>query len=253
MKKGFSIVITSTSSGNSKSFFLSRKIFIFVISFVSVVAIVFVVSLVNYSRIYYQALETVILKRRNLEIEREFAKLQEIKENLKIAEMNNRKIKVLLGAEKTPEEVQPEINEVTTEYSKSLRTPQKKEENIPYLLPTIGHISRTYTAQHTGVDIAAPRFTPVVAAASGEVIATGWDGVYGNYVLIEHDVNYSTFYGHLYSVTVEPQVKLISGAIIGTVGSTGKSTSPHLHYEVRFQSVAVDPLGYLPFVLNIKE
>lgn len=253
MKKGFSIVITSTGSGNSRSFFLSRRIFIIVSSIVSVLVIVLVISLINYSRIYYQALETVILKRRNLEIEREFAKLQEIKENLKIAETNNKRIKVLLGAEKTPEEVKPEINEVTTEYSKSLGIPQKKEENIPYLLPTIGHISRLYSVQHKGVDIAAPRFTPIVVAASGEVIATGWDGIYGNYVLVKHDVNYSTFYGHLYSVTVEPQSKIISGAIIGTVGSTGKSTSPHLHYEVRFQNIAVDPLGYLPFVMNIKE
>ncbi|MBN2620228.1 M23 family metallopeptidase [candidate division WOR-3 bacterium] len=253
MKKGFSIVVTSTHSGKSRYFFISRYIYRIILIIIAIVVVVGVFSVVNYSRIYYQALETVILKRRNLEIEREFAKIQEIKENLKNVERNHQKIKAMLGVEQTPGEVEPVINEVDHEYSEHIASASNKEENIPSILPTIGEISRSFTEQHRGIDIAAPRFSPVVAAASGIVQEAGWDSIYGNYVIIEHNIHYSTFYGHLNSIAVQQNTKVTGGEILGTIGSTGRSTSPHLHYEVRFAQKAVDPSGYLPFVLNLQE
>lgn len=253
MRKGYTIVATSTDSGNSRYFFISKKWFKIILLLIILVLVAVGIIVVNYSRVYYQALETAILKRRNAEIEREFAKLQEIKRNLEIAEMNNQKIKVMLGIEKTPTAVEPVINEVNPDYSNKIEIMTKKEKNIPSLLPTMGQISRSFGPEHKGLDIAAPRFSPVVAAASGVITTTGWDAIYGNYVIIEHNINYSTFYGHLNSVNVKKDDKVTSGEIIGTIGSTGKSTSPHLHYEVRFQQKPVDPVGYLPFLLNLKE
>lgn len=253
MKKGFSIVVTSTHSGKSNYFFISRRVFRILLIALSIVVIAVVFSVVSYSRIYYQALETVILKRRNVEIEREFAKIQEIKENLKNVESDHQKIKAMLGVEQTPEEVEPVINEVDHEYSEHIASASNKEENIPSILPTIGEISRNFSEYHHGIDIAAPRFSPVVAAASGIVQEAGWDSIYGNYVIIEHNIHYSTFYGHLNSVAAQENTKVKGGEIVGTVGSTGRSTSPHLHYEVRFAQKAVDPSGYLPFVLNLRE
>jgi murein DD-endopeptidase MepM/ murein hydrolase activator NlpD len=253
MKKGFSIVITSTHSGRSRYFFISRRIFKIFLVCSAVIAITLSVAVINYSRIYYQALETVILKRRNIEIEREFAKIQEIKENLQNVERSQQKIRAMLGVEQTPDEVVPVINEVDHEYSERIASGTKEEENIPSILPTIGEISRNFGDHHHGIDIAAPRFSPVVAAASGIVYEVGWDSIYGNYVVIEHNIHYTTFYGHLNSIAVQQNTKVNSGEIIGTVGSTGRSTSPHLHYEVRFAKKAVDPSGYLPFVLHFRE
>jgi murein DD-endopeptidase MepM/ murein hydrolase activator NlpD len=118
------------------------------------------------------------------------------------------------------------------------------------VLPAQGQISRTFSNEHRGVDIAAPRFSPVIAAASGVVQETGWDSIFGNYVVINHDINYSTFYGHLQTITVNENAHVACGEVIGTVGSTGRSTSPHLHYEIRFQNKAVEPLGYMPFLVQ---
>ncbi len=253
MKNGYSVVITTTDSGVTKYFFISKKWLKIILSLLILVLIVIVLLAINYSRIYYQALETAILKHRNAEIEREFAKLQEIQRNLEIAEINNKKLRVMLGIEKTPSTVEPVISEVNPRYSEKINVRVNKKENIPSLLPTMGQISRTFSPDHQGIDIAAPRFSPVVAAASGIVSATGWDSIYGNYVIIEHNVDYSTFYGHLHSIDIKREIKVKSGQVIGTVGSTGKSTSPHLHYEVRFQHKSVEPLGYLPLLLNYKE
>jgi murein DD-endopeptidase MepM/ murein hydrolase activator NlpD len=245
MKKGYSVVVTATDAGRSRYYFISKKWLKIIISIFILVVVVVVVGVVSYSSVYYRALETAILKQRNTEIEKEFAKLQEIKRNLEIAEVNNRKIRVMLGIAKTPDAVEPVINEVA-DYSENIDIMTKNEENIPSLLPTIGHISRSFGPAHQGLDIAAARFSPVIAAASGVITAAGWDSIFGNYVIIEHNINYSTFYGHLYSIGVKKNDQVSSGQVIGTVGSTGRSTSPHLHYEVRFKNKPVDPVAYLP-------
>jgi murein DD-endopeptidase MepM/ murein hydrolase activator NlpD len=253
MEKGYSIVVTSTDSSVSKYVFISKKWFKIILAIILLVAIIVVIAVANYSRVSYQALEAVLLKRRSAEIEREFEKLQEIKRNLEIAEMNNRKLRIMLGIEKNPTEVEPVINETSSGYSERINMMVNDHENVPSLLPAMGRISRRFTSGHKGIDFAAPRFSPVVAAASGVIRATGWDAIYGNYVIIDHTVNYATFYGHLNSINVKKDNKVNCGAVIGTVGSTGKSTSPHLHYEVRFRQESVDPTGYLPLVLNLKE
>lgn len=99
---------------------------------------------------------------------------------------------------------------------------------------------------HTGVDIDAPYGTPIKAVQSGYIIYADWLGGYGNTVIIQHDEKYSTLYGHMrsYDVKVDQYVK--QGDIIGKVGSTGWSTSPHLHFEVRINGDPIDPLNFLP-------
>ncbi len=191
-----------------------------------------------------------MLRKRNAQLENEFAKIEEIREDLRIAEATNRKIKVMLGIEKTPDIVEPSITEISPNYTE-IEVLKEMPENIPSLLPTMGQVSREFGPGHYGIDIAAPQFSPVIAAASGTVNGAGWDSLYGNYVVIEHNKNYSTFYGHLNSIDVLDGSRVSGGQIIGTVGSTGKSTSSHLHYEVRFRNEPVDPMGYLPFFVKI--
>ncbi len=94
---------------------------------------------------------------------------------------------------------------------------------------------------HQGLDIAAPTGTTVTAAAGGTVIMAQWYGGYGNYILIDHGGGYSTGYGHLSAIYVSTGQVVQRGQAIGAVGSTGQSTGPHLHFEVRIDGKPVDP------------
>jgi murein DD-endopeptidase MepM/ murein hydrolase activator NlpD len=98
---------------------------------------------------------------------------------------------------------------------------------------------------HEGIDIAVPTGTPVAAAASGTVITAGWLGGYGNLVVIDHGNGLATAYGHNSSVTVGVGQSVAQGQVIAYSGSTGHSSGPHVHFEVRVNGSPVDPLGYL--------
>jgi murein DD-endopeptidase MepM/ murein hydrolase activator NlpD len=98
---------------------------------------------------------------------------------------------------------------------------------------------------HEGIDIAVSNGTPVVAAAAGTVIVAGWMGGYGNLVVVDHGGGISTAYGHNTSVTVGVGQQVAQGQLIAYSGSTGHSTGPHVHFEVRINGGAVDPMGYL--------
>ncbi|MCL2293606.1 MAG: M23 family metallopeptidase [Spirochaetes bacterium] len=96
---------------------------------------------------------------------------------------------------------------------------------------------------HAGIDIAAPSGTPVFAAARGVVVANSYDRIFGNYIIIKHPGSYYTLYGHLRKSFVTLNSQVNSGTIIGEVGSTGYSTGPHLHFEVRRGNVTKNPLN----------
>jgi murein DD-endopeptidase MepM/ murein hydrolase activator NlpD len=99
---------------------------------------------------------------------------------------------------------------------------------------------------HEGQDIEALLGTPVVAAASGTVTIAGCQNGYGNVVYIDHGNGLSTRYGHLSHIDATIGQKIARGEVLGHVGSTGRSTGPHLHYEVRINNQPVNPRHYLP-------
>jgi murein DD-endopeptidase MepM/ murein hydrolase activator NlpD len=111
---------------------------------------------------------------------------------------------------------------------------------------TFGTGGSLWSDAHTGLDFAAAEGTPVVATAAGEVTSTGYDGAYGNQVVITHDDGTETWYCHLSSISVSSGESVEAGTEIGAVGSTGNTTGPHLHLEVRPGGGApVDPYSYL--------
>ena len=123
----------------------------------------------------------------------------------------------------------------------------RKPMNGGILRSTFGyrrHPILGYKRLHAGVDWAAPRGTPIVAAGNGTVVKAGWSSGYGRFTLIRHANGYETAYGHQSAIAkgVVPGAKVRQGQVIGYVGSTGLSTGPHLHYEVRVNSKPVDPL-----------
>jgi murein DD-endopeptidase MepM/ murein hydrolase activator NlpD len=98
---------------------------------------------------------------------------------------------------------------------------------------------------HSGVDLAAPYGTPVMASDSGRVIFNGWYGGYGRVVIVDHGMAFSTLYAHLSSATASRGKSIQKGEIIGYEGQTGYSTGPHVHFEVRKNGRPQNPLNYL--------
>lgn len=100
-------------------------------------------------------------------------------------------------------------------------------------------------AAHKGVDLAAPVGTPIYATANGTVSKAAWFSSYGLYVSIEHGGQLQTRYAHMSRLNVAEGQYVNKGDVIGYVGSTGRSTGPHLHYEVRIDGAAVNPIPYM--------
>jgi len=98
---------------------------------------------------------------------------------------------------------------------------------------------------HSGQDIEAPWGAPVISGASGRVSFVGWQNGYGQLVVVDHGGGLTTRYGHLSHIDVELNQTVSRAQLLGKVGSTGRSTGPHLHYEVRINDQAVNPLPYL--------
>jgi murein DD-endopeptidase MepM/ murein hydrolase activator NlpD len=128
---------------------------------------------------------------------------------------------------------------------------------VPYRKPVIGEVEFTSgfgvrsdpflgrPAMHTGLDFRGQTGDPVRATANGKVVSSGWSGGYGRMVEIDHGNGLSTRYGHLSEINVKVGEFVKIGQVIGEVGSTGRSTGPHLHYETRIDGEAVDPQKFL--------
>ncbi len=124
-----------------------------------------------------------------------------------------------------------------------------------FVWPARGRISSKYgyrvhpifrtRRMHSGLDIAAPTGTPIVSADSGRVIFAGWRGGYGNTVIVDHGGGTSTLYGHCSRIFVKTGQSVSQGQRIAAIGSTGNSTGPHLHFEVRINGSPRNPQSYL--------
>lgn len=128
---------------------------------------------------------------------------------------------------------------------------------VPYRKPVVGNVEFSSgfgvrsdpflgrPAMHSGLDFRASTGDPVRATANGKVVNAGWSGGYGRMVEIDHGNGLSTRYGHLSAINVKVGDRITIGQVIGEVGSTGRSTGPHLHYETRIDGDAVDPQKFL--------
>lgn len=126
-----------------------------------------------------------------------------------------------------------------------------RPSNGRFLWPINGTITspycerRSYEACHPGLDIAAPTGTPIRAPQSGRVAIAAMVSGYGNYTCLQHSPSLSSCYGHQSKLLVRVGQRVARGQIIGLVGSTGRSTGPHLHFEVRINGAVTNPMNYL--------
>ena len=144
------------------------------------------------------------------------------------------------------------LSESLAEATDTVLADQQYLAALPSIPPTSGWWSSSFSRErmhpihqrplpHPGVDIAAPKGTPIYASAGGTVVTSGWIVGYGQTVEIDHGYGYRTLYGHASQILVTRGQKVERGAVIARVGDTGIATAPHVHYEVRVNGVAQDP------------
>lgn len=136
-------------------------------------------------------------------------------------------------------------------------------QRTPFAMPVRGGVTQTSgfgyrrdprgggTRMHSGVDWAGPSGTPILATAAGTVVQAGRDGAYGNLVVIQHDFGIQTYYAHLSSIGVSVGQRVSRGDRIGGMGTTGRSTGVHLHYEIRVGGRPINPLTYIRAAQNV--
>lgn len=130
-------------------------------------------------------------------------------------------------------------------------------EKMPLAMPVknafryTSPFGRRWGRSHEGIDMAAPVGTPVYATADGEVIFAGWQSGYGNLIKIRHELGTETRFGHLSKIKVKVGQKVSRDSLIGAMGNTGRSTGPHLHYEVRVNGRAVNPMTFIKAAQNV--
>lgn len=131
-------------------------------------------------------------------------------------------------------------------------------EKLPLAMPVkqsfryTSGFGRRWGRAHEGVDMAAPVGTPVHATGDGVVIHAGRQGAYGNLIKIQHELGVETRFGHLSRINVKVGQRVSQGELIGAMGNTGRSTGPHLHYEVRMKGRAVDPMSFIKAASNVQ-
>lgn len=133
--------------------------------------------------------------------------------------------------------------------SQKVNTGSKISIGVNLVRPVSGTITSRFgnrgRSTHTGLDIATSRGTPIKAAATGTVTYSGYKGSYGNLVIITHSDGTQTYYAHCNTLSVTAGQRVSQGQVIATVGSTGNSTGPHLHLEIRVNGVAQNPQNYV--------
>lgn len=173
-----------------------------------------------------------------------------------LAGARNQKQATLAAVEEDKQEYLNEVNALLAVSAQLASRIQSSQSGSPvqpsssgFIWPVSGPVTSGFGwrwgRMHEGIDIAVPTGTAVHASASGRVIYAGWLGGYGNLVVIDHGGGIATAYGHNSSIVAGYGAGVSQGQVIAYAGSTGHSTGPHVHFEVRVNGSAVDPMGYL--------
>lgn len=201
-----------------------------------VVVVIALIGIASYGRVAVRAGRAVALERENARLQAENAKVNDIAMNLARTERAYEQIRSMAG-------LTPDV--LPVEDAQQVDAEPRLPRGWP--LATKGFVTARFDGAegHSGVDIAVPSNTPVVATASGKVSESGSDAVLGEYVLIDHDDGYETMYAHNANRLVSAGAAVERGQTIAYSGNSGRSTAPHLHYEVRTRGQPIDPAPYM--------
>ena len=190
---------------------------------------------------------------------------KKLKNVLKLSFINVVKVSVLMltavllcagvysSASKQPPvaaQTQPII--IPTEEPASTCTPEPTEPPAPlFINPASGVLTSEFGERwgrkHTGIDIGGDMGSDIIAASGGVVECADWVSGYGNYIIIDHENGYKTAYGHCQELLVSEGERVSRGDLIALMGSTGNSTGPHLHFEVKYMDAYLNPIEYVMY------
>ena len=202
----------------------------------------------SYGRVASRATRAALLERENARLEVENAKVDEIAENLERTERAYAQIRDMAGlppADEGGELGPPDGGGGEAAPAPSADAPDSVPSGWPLSLKGFETAGFGKDGGHPGVDIAVPVHTPVLATARGTVTAAEADPVYGHYIVLSHGGRLETMYGHNAVLLVESGERVSRGQPIAYSGNSGRSTAPHLHYEIRRDGRAIDPAPYL--------
>jgi murein DD-endopeptidase MepM/ murein hydrolase activator NlpD len=227
------------------------------IALAGVLVVALALVILSYGRVASRATRAALLERENARLEVENAKVDEIAENLERTERAYAQIRDMAGlppgdegagaagGRKEPASAS-DGNEAAGETAPtSAGAPDSVPSGWPLSLKGFETAGFGGDGGHPGVDIAVPVHTPVLATARGLVAAADRDPVYGHYVVVAHGGGIETMYGHNAVLLVERGERVTRGQPIAYSGNSGRSTAPHLHYEIRRAGRAIDPAPYL--------
>ena len=224
---------------------------------VAALFVVAVLALTTYGRVASRAMRVTLLERKNEELVAENAKVDEIAENLRRTERAYAQIREMAGLPpvdpQSPAGAREEPGPAGDGGEAAGEPPPEPSIVAPDSIPSgwplalKGFETAGYSGEggHAGIDVAVPVHTPVLATAGGTVDAANSDPVYGHYVVLAHGGGVETMYGHNAVLLVEQGERVTRGQPIAYSGNSGRSTAPHLHYEVRRNGRAVDPAPFL--------
>lgn len=246
-----SIIIVPHHKAGQYAVDLSYRSLRWLAALAGVILLFIVVLIVNYGHIYWRAGQYELMRKRQDEMEREFSRLGTLKAELARLQGVEGKVRGMLQTGRQPDTLNvTQISTAPAPVHPSLPTaaapapPDTAPARPPSLRPARGWVSAGLGPDHPGVDIAAREGEPVLAAADGIVAFAGQDDYFGNMIEIAHGGKHSTMYGHNGKMMVKAGDRVRQGQIIALVGSTGVSSGPHLHYELRKSGKPIDPTMY---------
>lgn len=215
-----------------------------------VLLVVFVVMVSSWWFIATQAARVSGLEDEVARLEAERAKVAELAQNLAEAEEQYQRVRQLLGVEDSEAPQEVALPPLRNEQAGAVASTAEVGRPSSWPLTQAGFITQmrqanTGGASHPGLDIAVPADSYIRAAGSGTVEDAGVDDVYGRYILIDHGDGVESMYGHASRIFVQAGDTVERNEVIALSGSTGRSTAPHLHFEIRKDGEPVDPLAYV--------
>ena len=250
--KYYSILFVPDGVENQFGVRLRAWLFRTIIIFFSLLLIGIVFFFSFYGKILMRASQATQLQSENESLKRYKYKLSLLEENMKETRKRVTQISALAGVDFEIPELPPDSILFAEMGQTKPAVVQKSfpiNEALPEGLPVEGYITRGFSDNpsdfHPGIDIAGEIGTPILSTAAGMVTQAESDSVYGLMVVIEHGNNISTLYGHNKEILVEIGQEVLVGSRIALLGNTGRSTAPHLHYEVRENGNPVNPIKYI--------
>ncbi len=257
MNKGkFSIIVVPHDLKKTRTVRIPYTLFYAIVGILAAGFAIMVVFAATYGALLLKVQEGRMYKHQLEEIQKRQEQIVELRRNVAQLRSMNLQVRRMLGLVVTPDDsaaiLQAERGK--TAMPEGLRSEQAAMlRAIPTFWPVRGFITKRYsraegdkqTIFHSGIDIAVDRGAPVRAAASGYVIEAGWNDSYGSYVQIDHGYGIKTLYAHADMLVVSKGERVAQGQTIAYSGNTGRSTAPHLHFQVTQNNVPVDPLKYL--------